>query len=500
MSRLLFDTKVIKAVIADEHAFIRKTVERVLIHIGISDVMGIHSGKEFKQILADTSFNLYLMDIQFEDTSGFDIVEMIRGRELNSDCPIIIITAEASKEDFVKVMEMGANEYILKPIQPDELEKKLITVLNKYYSPSETQRVIRTAENYMEKGRLDEAKSLLEPLFRKKPTHPQFLFLMAKLQQEMGDKEAACKILERNIQVNPGYLKSYKTLSNIYLDSGQTQQALEALTKELEVNPKQILRQIKLANLHLKTKAFDLAIEHFRLALLENNRNAEGLYGMAVAYAKANNLEKSLYYFRRLRRTYPEDSRPLETVVRLCKALRKLEMAEVMLRDEKKAAPNRLDTYYILAQVYFDTERPELAIEVLEEATKRNPTVIDPYHRLADYYESENDFDSYINVYLEFLNHAKDEVAYIKMVKVYAKKADLSSAISLVHSALKFFPKSLKLFKLLYQFSLKTKQIRKGYFLQKKLLNTTAKDKAMIAKHKEVRELIRPGNKNMKVS
>jgi predicted Zn-dependent protease len=54
---------------------------------------------------------------------------------------------------------------------------------------------------------------------------------------------------------------------------------------ELELNPKQPLRQIKLANMLLKEGNPHGAIEHYRLALLENNKNPEALYGMGTAYA-----------------------------------------------------------------------------------------------------------------------------------------------------------------------------------------------------------------------
>ena len=132
---------------------------------------------------------------------------------------------------------------------------------------------------------------------------------------KLGNRDLAIEMLKKNIKLNPEYLKNYKTLSNLYLNDEHTEEAVDALTKELEINPKQILRQIKLANIHLKSGRNDQAIEHFRQALLENNRNAEALYGMGVAYAKSKNIEKSLYYFKRLRRQYPGDSRPLETVL-----------------------------------------------------------------------------------------------------------------------------------------------------------------------------------------
>jgi len=68
-------------------------------------------------------YDLILMDIQMPVMNGLDATKKIR--ELNLSIPIIALTANASKQEQRKSLEIGCNEYIVKPFQPEELYAKI---------------------------------------------------------------------------------------------------------------------------------------------------------------------------------------------------------------------------------------------------------------------------------------------------------------------------------------------------------------------------------------
>ena len=70
------------------------------------------------------SYDLILMDIQMPVMNGLDATKKIR--ETHPNIPIIALTANASKQEQRKSLEMGCNEYIVKPFQPEELYAKII--------------------------------------------------------------------------------------------------------------------------------------------------------------------------------------------------------------------------------------------------------------------------------------------------------------------------------------------------------------------------------------
>ncbi len=76
-------------------------------------------GIEVLQQQPDT--DLVLMDIMMPEMDGYDAIKKIRENIQYSSLPIIALTAKAMKEDREKCMEVGASDYIVKPINPDQL-------------------------------------------------------------------------------------------------------------------------------------------------------------------------------------------------------------------------------------------------------------------------------------------------------------------------------------------------------------------------------------------
>lgn len=70
---------------------------------------------------ANPEFDLILMDIMMPEMDGYQAIQKIRGNPNFTNLPIIALTAKAMKEDREKCMEAGASDYIVKPIDPDQL-------------------------------------------------------------------------------------------------------------------------------------------------------------------------------------------------------------------------------------------------------------------------------------------------------------------------------------------------------------------------------------------
>ncbi|MER3498113.1 MAG: hybrid sensor histidine kinase/response regulator [Chitinophagaceae bacterium] len=85
----------------------------------------VDNGKQAVEALQKNKFDLVLMDIQMPEMDGYTATEKIR-RELQMDIPIIAMTAHALAGEREKCIAAGMNDYISKPLQPDELYR-LIT-------------------------------------------------------------------------------------------------------------------------------------------------------------------------------------------------------------------------------------------------------------------------------------------------------------------------------------------------------------------------------------
>jgi len=81
------------------------------------------SGLQALTLLAEDTFDGILLDLRMPGMDGFETLERIRKRDRST--PIIIITASSNKEAAIIAESKGANEYLMKPFEWEELKTKI---------------------------------------------------------------------------------------------------------------------------------------------------------------------------------------------------------------------------------------------------------------------------------------------------------------------------------------------------------------------------------------
>ena len=75
-------------------------------------------------------YDLYLLDISLPDGNGYEICDYIKSKE---DVPVIFLTAKDEESDVVQGLDMGADDYVIKPFRTRELISRIKSVLRRYY-------------------------------------------------------------------------------------------------------------------------------------------------------------------------------------------------------------------------------------------------------------------------------------------------------------------------------------------------------------------------------
>ena len=75
--------------------------------------------------LASARYDIIVTDINMPIMDGLKLVKRVRSDPMHKDTPIVIITTEGSQEDRQRALQLGANSYITKPIQPTEFGTKV---------------------------------------------------------------------------------------------------------------------------------------------------------------------------------------------------------------------------------------------------------------------------------------------------------------------------------------------------------------------------------------
>lgn len=109
-----------------EHTLVEQEHPFVIVSNGVEAVEG------WRQL----NPKLILMDISMPIMNGYEAIEAIRGEEdPNNRVPILVLTAHALTGDRERALESGANDYITKPINPDNLLHKIKEILGETSSP-----------------------------------------------------------------------------------------------------------------------------------------------------------------------------------------------------------------------------------------------------------------------------------------------------------------------------------------------------------------------------
>jgi len=81
------------------------------------------SGFEALKLLPHHHFNLIITDINMPDINGLELVGFVKKNQNYKHIPLIIITTEGSERDKEKGLSLGADEYLVKPFNPEELQR-----------------------------------------------------------------------------------------------------------------------------------------------------------------------------------------------------------------------------------------------------------------------------------------------------------------------------------------------------------------------------------------
>ena len=102
-------------------AYVRAALEE---DAGFSvEVEDATSGFEALRILPRERFDLVIVDINMPNINGLELISFMRKSDVHRTTPVIIVSTEGAQRDRERGMALGANAYLTKPFEPEELRK-----------------------------------------------------------------------------------------------------------------------------------------------------------------------------------------------------------------------------------------------------------------------------------------------------------------------------------------------------------------------------------------
>jgi two-component system chemotaxis response regulator CheY len=124
-------SKDLRFLVVDDFSTMRRIVRNLLKESGYAEGDEAEDGVVALQKLRNGTFNFVVSDINMPNMNGFQLLAEIKKDEKLKHIPVLMVTAEARKEDIVMAAQQGAAGYIVKPVTKATLEDKVNHILTK---------------------------------------------------------------------------------------------------------------------------------------------------------------------------------------------------------------------------------------------------------------------------------------------------------------------------------------------------------------------------------
>jgi two-component system, chemotaxis family, chemotaxis protein CheY len=120
-----------KFLIVDDFSTMRRIIRNLLKEAGFQNADEAEDGAVALQKLKVGNFDFVVSDINMPNMNGFELLQAIRADAGLKHLPVLMVTAEARKEDIMLAAQSGASGYIVKPFTKATLEEKVLKILDR---------------------------------------------------------------------------------------------------------------------------------------------------------------------------------------------------------------------------------------------------------------------------------------------------------------------------------------------------------------------------------
>lgn len=120
-----------KFLVVDDFSTMRRIVRNLLKELGYANVDEAEDGAIALNMLRAQKFDFVVSDINMPNMNGFELLKAIKADGDLKHLPVLMVTAEARKEDIVLAAQSGAAGYIVKPFTKATLEEKVHKIMQK---------------------------------------------------------------------------------------------------------------------------------------------------------------------------------------------------------------------------------------------------------------------------------------------------------------------------------------------------------------------------------
>lgn len=123
--------KSMSILVVDDFPTMRRIIRSLLKELGFTNVDEAEDGQEALSKLRNGKFEFVVSDWNMPNLDGLEMLKQIREDAALKELPVLMVTAEAKKDNIIAAAQAGANGYVVKPFTAATLEEKLEKIFEK---------------------------------------------------------------------------------------------------------------------------------------------------------------------------------------------------------------------------------------------------------------------------------------------------------------------------------------------------------------------------------
>ena len=114
-----------KILVVDDMSTMRRIVKNIMKQLGFANVEEAENGQDALDKLRAETFGFVISDWNMPVMTGIDLLRAIRADEKLKALPVLMVTAEAQKENLIEAIQAGVSNYIVKPFSAEVIQEKM---------------------------------------------------------------------------------------------------------------------------------------------------------------------------------------------------------------------------------------------------------------------------------------------------------------------------------------------------------------------------------------
>jgi|SRR5688572_17975228 two-component system, chemotaxis family, chemotaxis protein CheY len=119
-----------KILTVDDFSTMRRILKNILCHLGYANVVEADDGTAALAVLQTQDIDFVISDWNMPNMNGLELLKAIRADDTLQHIPVLLVTAEALKENVVEAVKAGVNGYIVKPFTTETLREKIAAIFD----------------------------------------------------------------------------------------------------------------------------------------------------------------------------------------------------------------------------------------------------------------------------------------------------------------------------------------------------------------------------------